>query len=161
MTDAVYRERAALVAHLAALYPAVIVRNGDPADDPDWPLIYIDTPTGQMSWHLTQGDLDLFPHVPIVAEGPEWDRHTTEEKYRRLAALTADQADSNGALLRSVHGDPLVVHPGDTLILRSSTPITAEVAARLKADVARRMPGVDAAIFAGIEQMAVYRPDPE
>ncbi|GAA0975986.1 hypothetical protein Q7689_00665 [Nocardiopsis tropica] len=159
MTDAVYRERAALIAHLAALYPAVIVRNGDPADDPDWPLIYIDTPQGQMSWHLTQADLDLFPHVPTVAEGPEWDGHTNGEKYRRLAALTADEAASHGALLRSAHSDPQFVRPGDTLILRSKALMTAEVAASLKAAVARHLPGVDALVLGNFEQMAVYQPD--
>ncbi|MEV2277842.1 hypothetical protein AB0I72_19880 [Nocardiopsis sp. NPDC049922] len=156
-TDAVYRERAALVAYLAALYPAVIVPDGDPAT-PGWSLIYVDTPQGQMSWHLSSDDLDLFAHVPTVDEGPTWDGHSTE-KYRRLAALTTDQAATRGPLLRSADGDLQVVRPGDTLILRSTAPMTAEVAARLKADVAQRMPGVDTTIFHGIEQMAVYRPD--
>lgn len=160
MTDTVYRERAALVALLAAQYPAVIVSDGDP-QTPGWSLIYVDTPHGQMSWHLSPDDLDLFAHVPTVDDGPTWDGHTTEEKYQRLAALTAEVAATGTPLMRSAHGDPQVVRPGDTLILRSKAVITAETAAKLKADVAHRMPGVDAAIFAGIEQLAVYRPDTE
>jgi hypothetical protein len=159
-TDAVYRERAALVAHLAALYPAVIVSDADPAA-PGWSVIYVDTPQGQMSWHLDVDDLDLFSHVPTVDDGPTWDGHTTEEKYQRLAALTAEQATSNGALLRSADGDPQVVRPGDTLILRSAHAFTHEQAANLKAAVARHLPGVDALVLGDFEQMAVYRPDPE
>lgn len=85
-----YRERAALVAHLAAIYPAAIAYN-DPAE-PDWPVIYVTTPHGQLSWHLSEKDGDLFPHVPLI-EGdaaPTWDGHTTAEKYERLAACVRD-----------------------------------------------------------------------
>lgn len=85
----VYRERAHLVAHLAALHPSVISHN-DPSET-DWPVVYVHTPTGQASWHLSREDLDLFGHVPVVpADDPraQWDGHTTEEKYRRLAELT-------------------------------------------------------------------------
>lgn len=89
----VYRERAALVAHLAALYPAAIVIGADPAE-PDWPVIFIDTPKGQMSWHLSENDLDLFHFVTSwpadAVDAPKWDGHTTAEKYERLAALVRD-----------------------------------------------------------------------
>jgi hypothetical protein len=43
----------------------------DPAE-PEWPVVYIELPTGQVSWHMPQ-----HPH--------EFDGHTTEEKYRRIA----------------------------------------------------------------------------
>lgn len=84
-----YRERAQLVAYLASRFPAVIAYS-DPAE-PDWPVIYIIGPTGQMSWHLHRSDLPLFPHVPTVpADNPraQWDGHSTPEKYQRLANLT-------------------------------------------------------------------------
>jgi hypothetical protein len=42
----------------------------DPAE-PDWPVAYIELPTGQVSWHL--------PAHPVV-----WDGHTTPEKYARI-----------------------------------------------------------------------------
>jgi hypothetical protein len=86
MSDSVYRERAHLVAHLAALYPSVVVHGGDP-DAPEWPVIYIELPTGQASWHLSPDDMDLFGHVTVGAR--VWDGHTTEEKYRRLGDATA------------------------------------------------------------------------
>jgi hypothetical protein len=84
-----YRERSQMIAFLACQYPAVICAN-DP-NEPNWPVIYLKTPAGQLSWHLSRTDLDLFGHVPQVDPGdpaaPEWDGHTVEEKYERLAAL--------------------------------------------------------------------------
>ncbi len=38
---------------------------------PDWPVAYIELPTGQVSWHMPQ-----HPHA--------WDGHTTDEKYARI-----------------------------------------------------------------------------
>lgn len=91
-----YCERAHLVAFLASLYPAVIAYS-DPAE-PEWPVIYIITTAGQLSWHLSKDDLPLFPHVPVVEPDnllAQWDRHTTEEKYRRLGVVTARCAEAN------------------------------------------------------------------
>lgn len=87
MTDPLailYRERAHLVAHLAAIHPSTI---GVDPDEPDWPVVYIDAPSGQLSWHLAQDDLPLFTHVPRTT-ATLWDGHTTEEKYARLDAHT-------------------------------------------------------------------------
>lgn len=39
--------------------------------EPDWPVVFIELPTGQVSWHMP-------PHAR------EWDGHTTEEKYARI-----------------------------------------------------------------------------
>lgn len=88
--DGVYRERAILVAFVASLFPSVIAYS-DPAE-PDWPVIYVDGPAGQMSWHLHKDDLTLFGHVPVVpADDPraQWDQHTTYEKYLRMAAMAS------------------------------------------------------------------------
>src|SRR4029077_1228676 len=41
--------------------------------EPEWPVFYIELPTGQVSWHMPQ-------HVH------EYDGHTTTEKYQRIAA---------------------------------------------------------------------------
>ena len=86
----IYRERAHLVANLAAQYPSVLAHS-DP-DEPDWPVLTLDTPAGQLTWHINASDVDLFGRVPVVdAADPRaaWDGHTTEEKYARLRALTA------------------------------------------------------------------------
>lgn len=89
---ATYRERAHLVAFLTVLYPSVIILDGDP-DAPGWALVYVDSPTGQLSWHLSGDDLDLFPHVKRVeTSAVTWDNHTTDEKYGRIRQLTAELA---------------------------------------------------------------------
>lgn len=90
--NAAYRERAHLVALLTVLWPSVIILDGDP-DAPGWALVYIDSPTGQLSWHLSGDDLDLFPHVPRAETSAViWDNHTTDEKYARIRRQTADVA---------------------------------------------------------------------
>ncbi|NJP93922.1 hypothetical protein HCN51_31560 [Nonomuraea sp. FMUSA5-5] len=91
----IYRERAFLVAHLAALYPSALVHDADPKN-PGWPVIFINTPRGQLSWHLATEDLDLFSHVPVLTgdQAPQWDGHTTLQKYQRLADLTAAMSDT-------------------------------------------------------------------
>lgn len=88
----VYRERAHLIAHLAAIYPAVLQHGADPAE-PGWPVLYIELPTGQASWHISPDDLDLLEHVPAGAA--TWDGHDTAEKYRRLDQATANVAASH------------------------------------------------------------------
>lgn len=83
--NAVYRERAHLVAHLAAGYPSALVYGADPLT-PNWPVIFIRLPTGQVSWHISPDDLDLFANVERGIE--VWDGHDTTEKYRRVDAHT-------------------------------------------------------------------------
>lgn len=38
-------------------------------DEPAWPVVYIELPTGQVSWHMPE-------HEP-------WDGHAVDEKWRR------------------------------------------------------------------------------
>lgn len=90
--DEVYRERAHLVALMAACWPSVISTAGDP----DWPVIYIKTPAGQLSWHIARPDLDRFRHVRVTSDAITWDGHSTAEKYERVAALTKRIADLGG-----------------------------------------------------------------
>lgn len=85
-TMSVYRERAHLVAFLTTLYPSVGAYN-DP-DEPEYMVVYIETPVGQMSWHIHPDDVDLFDGLEIVPEH-RWDGHSTEEKYRKLRNFTA------------------------------------------------------------------------
>lgn len=98
--DKAYRERAALVAFLAASYPSEITQ--DNADE-GWWIVYVTTPTGQMSWHVSDADLDLFDHLP-KANSVTWDGHTTEQKYERLAELTRIVAEIGAMPQRYVLG---------------------------------------------------------
>jgi hypothetical protein len=52
---------------------------------PDWPIVvYIELPTGQVSWHMRQ-------HLV------EWDGHDTVEKYRRCREFALQEVPSVGA----------------------------------------------------------------
>lgn len=75
-----YWERGQLVAMLTRFYPAHIV-NATGKDD--WPTIVIDTPQGQLSWHVPKEELSYYVKLPVQQES-DWDGHTTEEKYERL-----------------------------------------------------------------------------
>ena len=50
-------------------------------NSPDWPVLTIDLPTGQVGWHL--------PKEELLGEWPaydkQWDGHNLQEKRKRLA----------------------------------------------------------------------------
>lgn len=79
-----YQERAILTAVPAALFGAVLSYS-DPVH-PDWPVLYVETPEGQLSWHISTEDLRDYRGIQVVPDYP-WDGHTTAEKYRRLRKL--------------------------------------------------------------------------
>lgn len=87
--DQAYRERAQLLAWLAALHPAsAVIAPAPDVDEPGWQIVYLNIGGRQASWHISPRDADLFEHVERA--GPNdlrahWDGHTTEEKYQRIA----------------------------------------------------------------------------
>lgn len=86
--NAAYRERAHLVALLAAVYPSHVGCT-DP-DAPGWAVVTIQLPTGQAAWHIAPDGEGLFQHVEQEPGNViPWDGHTTEEKYQRIDDLTA------------------------------------------------------------------------
>lgn len=84
-TVSVYRERAHLVSFLTTVYPSVGAYN-DPLE-PEFCIVYVETPVGQMSWYIHPDDMDLFDGMCIVGDAV-WDGHSTEDKYRRLSGFT-------------------------------------------------------------------------
>ncbi|MFF9199989.1 hypothetical protein ACF09L_32760 [Streptomyces sp. NPDC014779] len=104
--DGVYRERAHLVALLAAEHPSVLVPAHDVQED-GWVIVYLHIPAaGQMSWHISPRDLDLFDHVERVRpDDPraQWDGHTTAEKYDRVRAATAERMTHCGPECAEMH----------------------------------------------------------
>ena len=56
--------------------------------------------------------------------------------------------------------EALVVKPGDTLILRSTKPLSMATAQLVQERLKARLPDVPAVLIDGFDQMAVYRPDP-
>lgn len=89
--DAVYLERNTLVALLARMFPSGLrsttVENAENWD-PEWRnCVYIDLPTGQVSWHYHDREHPLF--AGLGAYTKPWDGHTTERKYERIRVLLA------------------------------------------------------------------------
>lgn len=90
--DQAYSERnqcVALIAKLAAQQGYVVgLSQHDPQDynwEDDWRnIVYIDLPTGQISWHIHDSELPLFDQFPVYKQG--WDGHSTDEKHRRMQA---------------------------------------------------------------------------
>ncbi len=90
--DAAYLERNQVVAALASLFPSGIARTDIPGWLPEWHgCVYIDLPTGQASWHYHDSHAHLFAHLPAYTK--PWDGHTTDEKYKRVRALTGGPRD--------------------------------------------------------------------
>ena len=67
------------LAKLARMQGYKVGLRSDP-DEPDWPVLMIDLPTGQVGWHL--------PKAEVVGEWPvyeaEWDRHPLVVKRDRM-----------------------------------------------------------------------------
>lgn len=76
--DTNYEVRYGLVLRAMAAAAALGYRVGIAVDhaEPEWPVVYIELPTGQVSWHM-----------PAHTEA--FDGHTTAEKYQRCRAYTA------------------------------------------------------------------------
>ena len=108
-----YDERARLLGLISTLYLSIIKVDLD-APNPDYSnVIYILLPTGQqISFHIYKGQLEFLKHVPRMdchgkflepwmsdqariqkTTDVEWDLHTTEEKWARLAMLIKHNLD--------------------------------------------------------------------
>ncbi|MBF6460183.1 hypothetical protein IU433_14170 [Nocardia puris] len=88
--DRAYRDRAELLSVLANIFPSHVHADSEP--ESDWPVLYLDTPAGQMSWHINPRDLELFDMETYQAREAAghrvtWDGHTRAEKSERLRTL--------------------------------------------------------------------------
>ncbi|MDH3349399.1 MAG: hypothetical protein OEM02_15035 [Desulfobulbaceae bacterium] len=55
-------------------------------NEPNWPVLMIDLPTGQVGYHLPKDE--VIGHWPEYTK--EWDGHSLEEKRRRIAEFLDD-----------------------------------------------------------------------
>jgi hypothetical protein len=78
--DLNYEARYGLVFEALGLAVLLGYRAGIKIDpnEPEWPVVYIDLPTGQVSWHMPQ-------------YAGEWDNHDTPEKYHRIRSYITDE----------------------------------------------------------------------
>jgi hypothetical protein len=89
--DQAYRERAHLVALLAAMTDGAVIAPAPDVDEPGWQIAYLTLGGWQCSWHIAPADAGLFAHVEHVATDhprAQWDGHTTDVKYRRIRTHT-------------------------------------------------------------------------
>ncbi|NJP74323.1 hypothetical protein HCJ99_26405 [Streptomyces sp. C1-2] len=93
--DGAYRERAHLVALLAAMTGDAVIAPALDVPEPGWWIVYLTIGGRQASWHISPRDAVLFAHVEHVGVEDAraiWDGHSTEEKYAAIAAHTAELA---------------------------------------------------------------------
>lgn len=81
--DAAYTERNQLVALLACLYPSWKGVDEKLEGTPFETVVYIDLPTGQVSFHVPDRDIEFFNHVDSN-QYRAWDGHATSEKFERI-----------------------------------------------------------------------------
>lgn len=86
--DNAYEERnrcVALIARMAIALglKACVTKTAIEGWSEDWHgCVFIDLPTGQVSWHFHDSQAHLFDGIPYSAV--EWDGHSTGEKYERV-----------------------------------------------------------------------------
>lgn len=83
----VYEERAACVAALVCVAEerGWRVETWTDPEEPDWPVVAIELPSGQVTWHFERADFDAHGLGRLPQVEPRWDGHSTDMKYRRLA----------------------------------------------------------------------------
>jgi len=89
--DGAYRERAHLVALLAAMTDGAVIAPASDVDEPGWQIAYLRLGGWQASWHIAPRDAELFARVERVEpDDPraQWDGHTTDQKYTRIRQHT-------------------------------------------------------------------------
>lgn len=93
--DDVYADRnllaqlAAVLAQMAGLQVGIAP---DPAE-PGWPVVYINLPTGQVSWHIPSDE--LVSQLPSYQHS--WDGHSSDEKQERVRRFLSAPANARRA----------------------------------------------------------------
>ena len=78
--DEAYVDRNLAVQVLAILANQKGYQIGIRNREDDWPILYVELPTGQVSWHIPKDEI-----VALLPDYPgEWDSHDLKEKRDRL-----------------------------------------------------------------------------
>ncbi len=97
--DEAYRQRNHLVAALARLFPSGIRATNIEGWEPDWHgCVYIDLPTGQISYHYHDSQEALFAALPSYTK--TWDGHDKEAVHARLHDLRLRPRWREGMIVR-------------------------------------------------------------
>lgn len=144
--DGVYRERNQVVAALAKCFPSGIAKTAIEGWDEAWHnCVYIELPTGQVSWHYHDREEELF--AGLTSYDKPWDGHDTEEKYRRLNAL---QNSHNASDTSSVRG--IYVDLGDGSLTDGSLQSVADIVKHAISEI--KAGNLDSLHFTGLSALA-------
>jgi len=80
--DAVYEDRNLLACALAQATYAPSGWKPDPESPDEWAIVWIETPVGQVSWHVPR---DMAEDLAPPQQGAEYDGYDREVKNDRLA----------------------------------------------------------------------------
>jgi hypothetical protein len=85
-TDDAYGQRNVLVAALARIFPSGIRPTAIEGWSDDWHgCVYVDLPTGQISYHYHDSERALFADLPPYAK--PWDGHDKDAVHARLLSI--------------------------------------------------------------------------
>ncbi|MEW2451234.1 hypothetical protein AB0896_27375 [Streptomyces parvulus] len=104
--DGAYRERAHLVALLAAMTDGAVIAPAPDVEEPGWQIAYLTIGGRQASWHISPRDAALFAdveHVPGDEPRAHWDGHSTDDKYARIRQHTRLLARRCGPACAEAH----------------------------------------------------------
>ncbi|MET9140532.1 hypothetical protein [Streptomyces parvulus] len=104
--DGAYRERAHLVALLAAMTDGAVIAPAPDVEEPGWQIVYLTIGGRQASWHISPRDAALFSdveHVPGDDPRARWDGHSTDDKYARIRQHTRLLARRCGPACAEAH----------------------------------------------------------
>lgn len=94
-----YSERANIVAALLQAYAMLDIKIGfyiDPEAGKEWPVVFAELPEGQVTWHFSRKDFDRLGLGKLLKKfSHNYDGHSTEEKYRRLAAFNVESKNAS------------------------------------------------------------------
>lgn len=85
--DELYEHRCLLFINLALTYPTEAYWR---PHYEGWPLIGLDLPVGQVTYHVPEKYLPLFKDK-VKLGGPEWDGHTSAQVVERLAKWAVEE----------------------------------------------------------------------
>ncbi len=75
-----YVDRNLAVQVLAVLARQLGYQTGIRNREDEWPILYVELPSGQVSWHIPKAEIvAFFPGYPC-----EWDGHNLKEKRERM-----------------------------------------------------------------------------
>jgi hypothetical protein len=100
--DSIYSERNRLAVAFARMALAAGFKAGtgvDP-DETKWPVVYVETPNGQVSWHIASHDADILSGLPVY-EG-QWDG---TYRARKADWCVWDQNESLQVVARAALGE--------------------------------------------------------